>query len=216
MRARLERDPRAGRRRGRQPRSRRPRGARARRCSTRRCRRRCRTRSSPPTGSASGTRGAERRDRGCRGRGSLLGDGRGHGVGVVRRHERNLPEHARRGRCRRGGQTLLGLAVRSSHDLLPRPARLQPGRHGHRGRGAAPDPLDPRRRDVHRRPRQRRARQAGHRGLVRPGRGRRVGQRLAGPLRRAQERSRDHHALGPPQGARDRTGRGRRHASRAS
>ena len=50
---------------------------------------------------------------------------------------------ARRGR--RGGAPLLGLAVRRPHHLLPRQARLRPGRHGHRGRRPAPDPLDPRR-----------------------------------------------------------------------
>ena len=54
-------------------------------------------------------------------------------------------------RCRRR-PPLLGLAVRRPHRLLPRQARLRPGRHGHRRRRPAPDPVDPRRRDVHHRP----------------------------------------------------------------
>ena len=41
--------------------------------------------------------------------------------------------------------SLLALAVRRAHDLLPRRQRLRTGRHGHRRRGAAPGQLDARR-----------------------------------------------------------------------
>ena len=43
-------------------------------------------------------------------------------VGVVRRHERDLPQRARRRRRARRGPALLGIAVRRAHDLLPRPS----------------------------------------------------------------------------------------------
>jgi hypothetical protein len=107
----------------------------------------------------------------------------------------------------RRGERVLGLAVRRAHDLLPRPARLQPGRHGHRCRRADADPLDPRRRDVHGGPLDGRTRPPRDRGVVRARRGGGLGQRLARPLRRAQERPGDHHALGSPEGAADSCGR---------
>ena len=86
------------------------------------------------------------------GRGALLGDRRGHRGGVLRRHERDLPQRPRRRRGRRRRAPLLVLAVRRPHRLLPRQAGLRAGRHGHRRRRPAPDPLDPRGRHVHDRP----------------------------------------------------------------
>ena len=100
-----------------------------------------------------------------------------------------LPERARRRRGGRRRAPLLGVAVRRPHDLLPRQARLRPGRHGHRGRRPAPDRLatragvmftiDP---------------SSGARdrlvieGVVRARRGGRLRPRLARPLRRRQGR----------------------------
>ena len=98
-----------------------------------------------------------RRRRGRRaGRGALLGHGRGHRVGLLRGDERDLPQRARSRGPGRGRAAVLVLAVREPHPLLPGEAGLRPGRHGHRGRRPAPDPVDPLRRDVHHRSRQRR------------------------------------------------------------
>ena len=154
-----------------------------------------------------GVRGRPRRAR-CR---PLLGDGRGHGVRLVRGHERDLPEHHRRGiGCRRGAP-LLGVAVRRAHRLLPGQARLQPDRHRHRGGRPAPDPVHAFGRDVHDQPGERRPRRARDRGLVRPRRGRRVGERVAGPLRGRQAVAAHLRARHQGEGARDRVEAGRRH-----
>ncbi len=96
---------------------------------------------------------------------------------------------------------LLAFAVRRAHHLLPGPERLWAGRHGHRRRRAAPARLNPRRRDVHRQPRHRRAWRAGHRGLLRPGRGGRLGLGLARSLRGGEGHARDPPPRGPSQGA---------------
>ena len=101
-----------------------------------------------------------------------------------------------------------------AHRLLPRQARLPAGRDGHRRRRAAPGPLDARGRDVHDRPVHRPGRPHRHRGRLRPRRERRLRQRLAGPLRRRQGHARRRRAGGQAQGADDRAGRRRRHASR--
>ena len=149
------------------------------------------------------------------GGGALLGDRRGHRRVFVRGDERDLPEHPRRRRRDRRRAPLLALAVRRAHDLLPRSQRLRPGRHGHRRRRAAPARLDARRRDVHRQPGHRRARRARDRGLLRPGRGGRLGLGLARPLRGGEGDARDPPPRGPPQGARDRIRARRRHPASA-
>ena len=125
-------------------------------------------------------------------------------------NETFLNVRGKRRRDRRG-RAVLAVAVRRAHDLLPRAARLQPERHGHRGRGPAPDCLDARRRDVHDRSRHGRARPPGDRGVVRA---RRIGGLRAGVARPLRGREVDHvdpRALGPAQGADDRGGGRRRH-----
>ena len=155
----------------------------------------------------SARRGRSRRPGG----GPVLGDRGGHRVGVVCGNERDVPERSGQGRRDRRGRAVLAVAVRRAHDLLPRAARLQPERHGHRGRGPAPDCLDARRRDVHDRSRHGRARPPGDRGVVRA---RRIGGLRAGVARPLRGREVDHvdpRALGPAQGADDRGGGRRRH-----
>ena len=130
-----------------------------------------------PTGSQAAIRDAylpPRRRRPEPGRrGSLLGDRRGHRVGLLRRDERDLAQRARRPSSVLDARPpLLVLPVRRPHHLLPGQARLRPGRDGHRRRRPAPDRVDPRRGHVHDRPRQRSPRPARDRGRVRP---RRVG-----------------------------------------
>ena len=136
------------------------------------------------------------------GRRALLGHGRGHRRDLLRRDERDVPEHPRRRRGDRRRAPLLALAVRRAHDLLPRRQRLRPGRHGHRGRRTASGQLDARRRDVHRQPRHRRARRARDRGLLRPRRGGRLRLGLARPLRRGEGHAGDPPPRGSPQGPR--------------
>ena len=89
-------------------------------------------RSAPPTPSSPAT--TRRRTGG----GALVGDRRGHRGGLVRGHERDLPQRPRRRRGGRRRAPLLVVAVRRPHRLLPRQARLRPGRHGHRRRRPAP------------------------------------------------------------------------------
>ncbi len=86
----------------------------------------------------------------------------------------------------RGRARVLVLALRRPHDLLPRQARLRPGRHGHRRRRPAPGRVDPLRGDVHDRPGVGRHRPADHRGSLRVGRVGRLRFGLARPLRRRQ------------------------------
>ena len=154
--------------------------------------------------------GLRRRGRNVRG-GALVGNRRGHRVGVVRRHERDLSEHQGRRLGRRRRAPVLGVAVRRAHRLLPRQARLQPDRHRHRRRRAATDPVDPLRGDVHDQSRQRSARRARDRKLVRVGRGRGVRQRVAGSLCRRQADAPHQGARHQEQGAGDRVTSGRRH-----
>ncbi len=66
---------------------------------------------------------AGRRGRRPARRRALVGHRGGHGVGLVRRHERDVPQRARRARGGGGGAPLLGVAVRQPHRLLPRLAR---------------------------------------------------------------------------------------------
>ena len=104
----------------------------------------------------------------CARRCALLRDRRRHPGRLVRQHERDLPEHARRRCGRRGRQALLGLALRRPDDLLPLQQGAAAGRDGHRRGRPAPDPFDPSRSDVHDRPSERIARLARDRGRVRP------------------------------------------------
>ena len=165
---------------------------------------------------ARGPRAARRRRRRDGGRGALLGHRRGHRVGQLRRHERDDPQRARRRRDPGGRAPLLGLAVRRAHDLLPRQARLRPGRHGHRRRRPAPDPLDPGGRDVHDRTGLGRARPAGDRGRLRARRVGRLRLGLARPLRRRQAEAQRHPARSAAQGADDRADRAAAARARAS
>ncbi len=144
------------------------------------------------------------------GRGPLLRHRRGQRVGLLRRDERD-PAERLRGRGRAGRRPrLLVLPLRRPDDLLPRQARLRPGRHGHRGRRPAADPVDPLGGDVHDRPRERRPRPAGDRGRLRARGGGRLRLGLARPLRRPQGRAGDRPARSPAQGAGDRLAAGGR------
>ncbi len=146
-----------------------------------------------------------------RGRGALLGDGRGHRVGLVRRDERDAAQRPRGGRRPRRGAPLLVLAVRRPHGLLPGETGLRPSRHGHRRRRPAPDRGDAGRRHVHDRPRLGCHRSARHRGRLRPRRVGRLRRGLPGSLRGRQGQADDQGPRGAPQGAGDRVGPGRRH-----
>ena len=151
-----------------------------------------------------------------RGRRPLVGHSGGHRVGVVRRHERDVPEHQRARRGHRRRASLLGVSVRRAHRLLPREARTRPGRHGHRRGRPAPDSIHSRGSHVHDRSLHRSRRPVGHRGLLRARRGGRVRTGVAGSLGGRQEDVPRPRARDTPQGARDRalTGRsGHRHAT---
>ena len=154
---------------------------------------------------------ARRRRSGCRCRSAFIRDRRGHRIGVVCRHERELSQYPgpRRGNRRRAA--LLDIPIRSTHDLLPRQAWVQPQRHGHRGRRAAPDRVHPRRRDVHDRSSHGQRRPPRDRGGVRARRVRCLRAGVAGSLRRRQAADGNRPSLGSSQGADHRAGTGRRH-----
>ena len=107
-------------------------------------------------------------------------------------------------RAARRASRLLGLAVRRPHRVLPREARIQPGRHGHRRGGAAADRVDALRGHVHDRPRGRTNRQARDRGRVRARRVRGFGLGVTRPLRGGQGVAPRSDSRGAHQGARDR------------
>ena len=84
--------------------------------------------------------------------GVLVGNRRGHGLSVVRGHERDVPERPRCRRRGRRGAPLLGVVVRQPNGVLSGQARLLGVGHGHRGRRPGAGRVDAGRCDVHRRP----------------------------------------------------------------